>query len=112
MPPGSDFAADVAGPDIAGPALGSFQTKISKTTPCKEEPFEKTGVAGMDALSGKNILTRRANQGHGYIFPQFVKRLLANQRCGAKIPRRRIVPFADVARQAALPQARRRLKGS
>jgi hypothetical protein len=30
-------------------------------------------------------LTRRANQGHGCIFPQFVKRLLANQRCGAKI---------------------------
>jgi hypothetical protein len=33
-------------------------------------------VAGMDALSdpAKNILTRRANQGHQFIITQFAKR--------------------------------------
>jgi hypothetical protein len=39
----------------------------------RKEPLEKKGVAGMDALAVKNILTRRANHWHIFIIPQFGK---------------------------------------
>jgi hypothetical protein len=37
----------------------------------RKEPLEKKGVAGIDALLAKDILTRRANQGHVSIIAQF-----------------------------------------
>jgi hypothetical protein len=36
----------------------------------RKEPFAKKGVAGMDALAAKNILTRRANQRHVFTMRQ------------------------------------------
>jgi hypothetical protein len=39
----------------------------------RKQPLEKKGVAGIDALAAKNILTRRANQWHVFIIPQFGK---------------------------------------
>jgi hypothetical protein len=40
----------------------------------RKEPFENKGVAGMDVLPAKNILTRRANQGHIFSIPQIADR--------------------------------------
>ena len=39
----------------------------------RKEPLENKGVAGMDVLGAKNILTRRANQGHICTIAQFVR---------------------------------------
>jgi hypothetical protein len=39
----------------------------------RKEPLENKGVAGMDALAAKNILTRRANHWHIFIIPKFGK---------------------------------------
>jgi hypothetical protein len=39
----------------------------------RKDPLEKKGVAGMDALLAKVILTRRANQRHSFIIAQFVR---------------------------------------
>jgi hypothetical protein len=36
----------------------------------RKEPLEKKGLAGMNVLFAKNILTRRANQGHIFIIAQ------------------------------------------
>ena len=40
----------------------------------RKEPLEKKGAAGMDAWPAKNILTRRANQGHIFSIPQTADR--------------------------------------
>jgi hypothetical protein len=39
----------------------------------RKEPLEKKGVSGMDALTAKNILTRRANHRHNFIIAQFAR---------------------------------------
>src|SRR3954471_879300 len=39
----------------------------------RREPLAKKGVAGMDTSAQKNILTRRANQGHNSIIPKSVR---------------------------------------
>jgi hypothetical protein len=71
--------------------LLSLPTKISKTTPCKERnPLKRKGVAGMDALAGKNILTRRANQRHIFIITNFWQ----NARGGAPLSSRCAVQLA------------------
>jgi hypothetical protein len=38
----------------------------------RKQPLANTGVVGTDAYPAKNILTRRANQGHIFIIAQFV----------------------------------------
>src|SRR6185437_91970 len=59
--PGKRHLLDDVPPDV----------KISKTTPCKVAWWSS---ASMPERSRKNILTRRANQGHYSIVAQFVKR--------------------------------------
>ena len=54
----------------AGPAPNK---NIENNPMHSREPLAKKGVAGMDALTRKNILTRRANQGHNSIIPNFGK---------------------------------------
>jgi hypothetical protein len=64
----------------------------------RKEPLEKKGVAGMDTSAAKNILTRRANQGHISIIPPLGDR---PQRCAMAL-----APEADLPSRSALTDQR------
>ena len=78
----------------------------------RKEPLVKKGVAGMDSLSGPTkYFDTSGKSGARLYLPAIRKAPTGEPALRRQDPRRRIVPLAGDARQAALPQARRRLKG-